>query len=151
MCYTVQPTQPPHFYHQRYQRIHPQTHLPTSSRQQQKEVKPVHDLISSNQSQLKQPQAPRSAFMCFKDHKNQKARTENDDQILESKAQAWKKLSDKERGYWEEAAREDKLRFVREKAAYKGQWKIPKRRAKKPPGAPKVCPTGGYHRYKEGW
>jgi HMG (high mobility group) box/HMG-box domain len=59
------------------------------------------------------------------------------DDTLKNVAAEWRKLSDKERAFWDEQAREDKVRFVREKAAYKGTWNIPKRRAKKHPLAPK--------------
>ena len=63
----------------------------------------------------------------------------NHKKVLELCSAEWNKLSQKDRAAWEEVARNDKLRFVREKAAYKGQWNIPKKRAKKPVGAPKVC------------
>jgi hypothetical protein len=91
---------------------------------------------------MKQPEPPRSAFICFKDHKKKeilaKQATINEkDDTLKNVAAEWRKLSDKERAYWDEQAREDKVRFVREKAAYKGPWNIPKRRAKKHPLAPK--------------
>lgn len=91
---------------------------------------------------LMQPGPPRSAFICFKDHKKKeikaKNRTVDDrDDTLGNVAGEWRKLTDKERAYWDEQAREDKVRFVREKAAYKGPWNIPKRRAKKHPLAPK--------------
>lgn len=65
--------------------------------------------------------------------------SENDKKVLGICSIEWNKLSQKDRAMWEEEARNDKVRFVREKAAYKGTWNIPKRRAKKPPGAPKVC------------
>ena len=64
--------------------------------------------------------------------------TEENKEILKIVATAWKELSEKDRAYWDEEARNDKVRFVREKAAYKGPWTIPKRRAKKHPMAPKV-------------
>ena len=61
---------------------------------------------------------------------------DNDD-LLKLFATAWKSLSEKEKAYWDEEARNDKVRFVQEKAAYKGPWNLPKRRAKKHPEAPK--------------
>jgi hypothetical protein len=64
--------------------------------------------------------------------------TEENKEILKIVATAWKELSEKDRAYWDEEARNDKVRFVREKAVYKGPWTIPKRRAKKHPMAPKV-------------
>jgi hypothetical protein len=63
-------------------------------------------------------------------------------------ATAWKKLSGRERAYWDEEARSDKLRFVREKAEYKGVWTIPKRRAKKHPLAPKR-PMSAFLKYSQ--
>ena len=61
---------------------------------------------------------------------------DNDD-LFKTFATAWRNLSEKDQAYWEEEARNDNARFVREKAVYKGPWHIPKRRAKKHPGAPK--------------
>jgi hypothetical protein len=82
--------------------------------------------------------------VCFKDYKLQEIANKhgigkNDKKVLEICSAEWKMVSQKERAAWEEEARNDKVRFVREKAAYKGTWNIPKRRAKKHPGAPKVC------------
>ena len=63
--------------------------------------------------------------------------TKDNDDLLNIFAIAWKDLPDKEKAYWDEEARNDKVRFVQEKAAYKGPWNLPKRRAKKDPDAPK--------------
>jgi hypothetical protein len=52
-------------------------------------------------------------------------------------AEEWKNLSDKDRAIWDEESRDDKVRYVRAKAAYKGPNLVPKRRAKKHPMAPK--------------
>lgn len=94
------------------------------------------------QEQVDPPKAPRSAFICFRDSKRQEILkkhgiSKGSDNTLKSYALKWRKLSPSERGHWDEQARNDKLRFVREKAAYKGTWAIPKRRAKKHPLAPK--------------
>ncbi|CAB9513755.1 Nuclear autoantigen Sp-100 (Fragment) [Seminavis robusta] len=88
------------------------------------------------------PTAPRSAFMCFTDCKKleiMKANgiVEESDELLKLVASEWRSLSTNDRAYWDEVARNDKVRFVREKAAYKGPWSVPKRRAKKHPLAPK--------------
>ena len=56
---------------------------------------------------------------------------EDNDDLLKIFASAWKSLSAKDRAYWDEEARNDKVRFVQEKAAYRGPWSVPKRRAKK--------------------
>ena len=68
--------------------------------------------------------------------KKQGIAKDNDD-LLKIFASAWKSLSEKEKAYWDEEARNDKVRFVQEKAAYDGPWNLPKRRAKKDPEAPK--------------
>ena len=49
-------------------------------------------------------------------------------------SQSWKNLSDDERMPWLEMGRRDRERYEREKAAYKGPWKIPD---VKDPSAPK--------------
>ena len=73
---------------------------------------------------------------------------DNDD-LLKIFATAWKILSDKDRAYWDEEARNDKVRFVQEKAVYKGTWNTPKRRAKKHPGAPKR-PMSAFLKFSKG-
>lgn len=95
----------------------------------------------SFEAQISPPKAPRSAFICFSDsikkeitERRDKLKTKD---ILKLVADDWKKLSPRERAYWDEEARNDKVRYVREKAEYKGPWNIPKRRAKKHPMAPK--------------
>ena len=52
-------------------------------------------------------------------------------------AEEWKSLEQKERAIWEEEAKQDKLRFEKEKASNRGNWILPKRRAKKHPLAPR--------------
>jgi len=51
-------------------------------------------------------------------------------------AEAWKYISNKDRAFWNEAARQDKIRYDELRKTYTG-WAIPKRRAKKHPLAPK--------------
>lgn len=88
-----------------------------------------------------QPKTPRSAFMCFTDAKKkelyEKDSSQSKGNILKLVAKQWRELSASERAYWDEESRNDKVRFVREKAEYKGDWVVPKRRAKKHPLAPK--------------
>ena len=99
------------------------------------------------------PKAPRSAFICFKDStkdqvwKQYNIKEDNDD-TLKIFASEWNKLSKTERAKWDEAARNDKVRFVREKAAYKGPYNLPKRRAKKNPSAPKR-PMSAFLKYSQ--
>lgn len=58
-----------------------------------------------------------------------------------------KNLSDKDRAYWDEEARNDKLRYVRETKHY-GEIPIPKKRAKKHPRAPKR-PMSAFLKYAQ--
>lgn len=68
--------------------------------------------------------------------------------MLKYVAEEWKRLSDQQRAFWDEEARNDKVRYVREKAEYKGPWNIPKRRAKKHPLAPKR-PMSAFLKYSQ--
>jgi len=68
-----------------------------------------HDVVPT------QPKAPRSAFMCFTDTKKKemlaKASVQkNDPVILKTVAQYWRALTDRDRAYWDEEARNDKVR-----------------------------------------
>ena len=92
--------------------------------------------------------------MCFKDNKKKEVMkkegiAKDNDDLLKIFATAWKILSDKDRAYWDEEARNDKVRFVQEKAVYKGTWNTPKRRAKKHPGAPKR-PMSAFLKFSKG-
>ena len=49
-------------------------------------------------------------------------------------SQAWKDLSDEQRQVWVDKGRQDRLRYEKEKATYRGPWKIP---VVKHPNAPK--------------
>lgn len=126
----------------------------------------------------KPPQPPRSAFMCFTDAKKVVLLGRNNlpqkkKELLKIVATEWRKLSARERAFWDEEARNDKVRyvsksentssltdkkiltlalsrrsFVREKEQYKGEWIVPKRRAKKHPGAPKR-PMSAFLKYSQ--
>lgn len=63
--------------------------------------------------------------------------TKENDDMLNVVADEWKKLSTKDRAHWDEESRNDKVRYVHEKAAWRGPSLVPKRRAKKNPLAPK--------------
>jgi high mobility group protein B1 len=98
--------------------------------------------VPSDVATQEQPKPPRSAFICFKDYKKEeimkkKGITKDNDDLLKVFADAWKELSDKERAYWDEEARNDKVRFVTEKKGYTGPSNQKKTRAKKDPNAPK--------------
>ena len=89
------------------------------------------------------PKNCRSAFMCFTDAKKKELMKEkgisfdNDNLLRDVFAKAYKELSEKEKAFWDEEARNDKVRFVQESAAYKGPSTQKKKRAKKHPDAPK--------------
>jgi HMG (high mobility group) box len=91
--------------------------------------------------------------MCFTDSKkrdimSRNGVTEEGDELLKLVAKEWRQLSSTDRADWDEVARDDKVRFVREKAAYKGPWAVPKRRAKKHPLAPKR-PMSAFLKYSQ--
>lgn len=62
------------------------------------------------------PQPPRSAFICFTDAKREEVvrshGLKNKDDILKILAEEWRRLSHSERAYWDEEARNDKVRYV---------------------------------------
>ena len=95
----------------------------------------------ASKKQESPPKPPRSAFICFSDSKKKEILERSDrlntKDLLKLVAEDWRGLSPNERAFWDEEARNDKVRYVREKAAYKGPWNLPKRRAKKHPLAPK--------------
>ena len=65
-------------------------------------------------------------------------------------AEKWRGLSSKERVVWDKAARQEKVRFPEEKAAFNGVWDIPKHRAKKHLLAPKR-PMSAFLKYSQTW
>lgn len=118
-------------------------------------------LTSDDDRKLK---APRTAFKCFSDAKQSEIMEQNPscelNTILTITAQQWNQLSAKERSFWNEESRNDKVRYVgihcvpedyksiltsslphlsyvREKAECRGVVRTPKRRAKKDPLAPR--------------
>lgn len=67
--------------------------------------------------QLVPPQPPRSAFMCFTDAKKKELlgsfnNPKDKEEILNTVATEWRLLSDRDRAYWDEVARNDKVRYV---------------------------------------
>ncbi len=95
------------------------------------------------------PKPPRSAFVCFSDaKKKEKSGQTTHQDFLKYVADEWRSLTDHQRAFWDEEARNDKVRYVREKAEYKGPWNIPKRRAKKHPLAPKR-PMSAFLKYSQ--
>mgnify|MGYP005851077441 CR=1 FL=1 len=57
-------------------------------------------------------------------------------EVAKMVSQSWKSLSDEERAPWIEMGREDRERYEREKASYKGPWKIPDVKDPKAPKKP---------------
>lgn len=97
------------------------------------------------------PKPPRTAFMCFSDAKSKDISAKSDvrkKDIIKRVAEEWRALSNRERADWDEIARDDKLRYGREKSTYTGPWNIPKRRAKKHPLAPKR-PMSAFLKYSQ--
>ena len=52
-------------------------------------------------------------------------------------AELWKPLTDEEKAPWVRLSVADKLRYDQQMAAYNGPLRVPNKRAKKDPGAPK--------------
>jgi structure-specific recognition protein 1 len=61
--------------------------------------------------------------------------------ISRRSAELWKALTPDQRAHWDEVALKDKPRYLIEKATYTGPWKVPWKRAKKDPSAPKRAPS----------
>ncbi|GKY92361.1 hypothetical protein MPSEU_000207000 [Mayamaea pseudoterrestris] len=108
---------------------------------------------STTRPTLGPPMAPRSAFVCFADARKEEMRNSHpnvsvENEILTIVASEWRGLDESVRASWDEVARDDKVRYVREKAEYKGPWMAPKRRAKKHPLAPKR-PMSAFLKYSQ--
>jgi high mobility group protein B2 len=57
--------------------------------------------------------------------------------VMRAIADAWSKMSDEEKAPWKTAAESDKQRYEEEMATYDGPLRVPNKRAKKHPNAPK--------------
>ncbi|KAG7339140.1 HMG high mobility group box-containing protein [Nitzschia inconspicua] len=100
---------------------------------------PFKNCLSPTAKFKKAPNAPRrfkSSYMFFSTQKHKEIREkrikegENAKQLATTEvakmvSQAWKELSEEERGKWEEIARKDKSRYEMEKSMYQGPWKVP--------------------------
>ena len=58
-------------------------------------------------------------------------------EISKRTSELWRKLSLEQRAHWEEKSLKDKERFEAEESTYTGLWRVPNKRAKKDPRAPK--------------
>jgi HMG (high mobility group) box len=93
----------------------------------------------------KAPTAPKrfkSSYICFFMAKQPKIKQELGAEatvtsISKRSAEMWKSLSLEERAVWDEAAAQDKRRYMMEKSQYNGPWQVPWKRVKKDPSAPK--------------
>lgn len=57
--------------------------------------------------------------------------------VMKAIAHAWSQLNEEERGPWKHAAENDKQRYEEEMASYDGPLRVPNKRTKKHPDAPK--------------
>eukprot|EP00977_Amphora_coffeiformis_P011768 scaffold2868_cov171-Amphora_coffeaeformis.AAC.21 len=106
----------------------------------------TNSTMTKRSQQVKYKKAPgapkrfKSAYMFFSEqqHKIIRQRLSNKKtraaEVAKLVSQAWKDLSDEGRSKWLELGRLDRERYERQKAAYKGPWKIPD---VKHPNAPK--------------
>mmetsp|Transcript_20684 Transcript_20684/g.39328 ORF Transcript_20684/g.39328 Transcript_20684/m.39328 type:complete len:334 (-) Transcript_20684:373-1374(-) len=93
----------------------------------------------------KAPLAPKrfkSAFMYFSEQHHKTIREGMGSKKIRAAvaakmvSQAWKELSDEQRAKFQEMARIDRERYEREKAAYKGPWRVPDIKHPNPPKKP---------------
>lgn len=67
----------------------------------------------SDEACISPPKPARSSFMCFSDAKQKEFASDpsiNKKEVIQLVAEAWRALSSKERAYWDEEARNDKMR-----------------------------------------
>ena len=96
-------------------------------------------------SYRKAPQAPKhfkSPYVCFAtahqaDVKKELGENAKVPDVTQRLGEMWRSISLEERKIWDAEAEKDKARYMREKAAYKGPWKVPSKKKKKHPDAPK--------------
>lgn len=96
-------------------------------------------------AERKAPGAPKrfkSSYICFfmaKQTEIKKELGEKATVMLVSKrsAEKWKSLTAEERAHWDDVAAQDKQRYMAEKSTYTGPWKVPWKRSRKDPSAPK--------------
>jgi len=112
----------------------------------------VEDKVIKNKSRRfprkqfqKAPQAPKrfkSSYICFFMENQGKTKAElgpcaTVSDVSKRTAELWRKLTDQERAHWNKVAARDKERFLFEQSSYTGPWRVPNKRAKKDPSAPK--------------
>ena len=93
----------------------------------------------------KAPQAPKrfkSSYIFFFMENHAKTKAElgpsaTFSDVSKRTAELWRKLTGQERAHWNEVAALDKERFLFEQSSYTGPWRVPNKRAKKDPSAPK--------------
>ncbi|GAX22157.1 high mobility group protein B4 [Fistulifera solaris] len=93
----------------------------------------------------KAPQAPKrfkSSYICFfmakqSEIKKELGESASIESVSKRSSELWRSLSQEERKDWNDIAAKDKQRFLDEKKAYIGPWKVSSRRQKKDPAAPR--------------
>lgn len=96
-------------------------------------------------AERKAPGAPKrfkSSYICFFMAKQTEIKEELGEKatvmmVSKRSAEKWKALTAVERAHWDEVAAQDKQRYLAEKSTYTGPWKVPWKRARKDPSAPK--------------
>mmetsp|Transcript_12198 Transcript_12198/g.18386 ORF Transcript_12198/g.18386 Transcript_12198/m.18386 type:complete len:431 (+) Transcript_12198:391-1683(+) len=132
------------FTHAPFDYNHPQLFpLPLPSNNKRK-----HDQVTTStnlKNYRKAPQAPKhfkSPYVCFATAhqaqvKAQLGSSAKVSQVSAKLGEMWRQLTPQERTVWDAAAERDKARYLTEKAAYTGPWKVPSKKKKKHPDAPK--------------
>jgi hypothetical protein len=95
--------------------------------------------------QKKAPGAPKrgkSPYILFSMDKREEIKASMEENakvtdVMRAIADAWAKMSDDEKAPWKQAAEVDKQRYEEEMANYDGPLRVPNKRAKKHPDAPK--------------
>jgi HMG (high mobility group) box len=118
---------------------------PHANEEQSPERREYKKRRDSSGAERKAPGAPKrfkSSYICFFMAKQTEIKEELGEKatvmmVSKRSAEKWKSLSAVERAHWDEVAAQDKERYLAEKSTYTGPWKVPWKRARKDPSAPK--------------
>ncbi len=109
------------------------------------EAPPIHGKKTKKKkngpSLRKAPQAPKrfkSSYICFfmakqSEIKEELGESASIESVSKRSAELWRNLSQEDRSHWDDLAAKDKQRFLDEKKAYIGPWKVSSKRQKKDP------------------
>eukprot|EP00544_Gedaniella_sp_CCMP2646_P008652 CAMPEP_0202483394 /NCGR_PEP_ID=MMETSP1361-20130828/2636_1 /ASSEMBLY_ACC=CAM_ASM_000849 /TAXON_ID=210615 /ORGANISM="Staurosira complex sp., Strain CCMP2646" /LENGTH=362 /DNA_ID=CAMNT_0049111621 /DNA_START=141 /DNA_END=1229 /DNA_ORIENTATION=- len=97
----------------------------------------------------KAPQAPKrfkSSYIMFFTAKRDEVKAELGGtptvvEVSRRTAEKWRNISPEERAHWDQVAARDKQRYIVEKSTYTGPWRVPWKRTKRDPTAPKRPPS----------